>query len=383
MIYLVCFAVSIVLFCFAEKSRAAYKAILLVAALVPPLLLAALRDPSVGRDVSTYVLAMHDYAVASDNAAQFLNMLKTDSATRDLEVLFSLVCYVVTYCSDDIGALFFVYELINLVFVVAAICGFNKLLEAKGSTIRVSLPIAMACYYLLFYNMSLTMYRQSLACAICMFAVVVYLSERRVVGVLLVLFASLFHSTALFSLLLLLLFEIVSRHVKLAEFVLVIFGLAFATTGDKAYFALLGLANNFIPIPGRYLAVKYMSSAADINYAWLFLIAVIFVESWLLWRIDKMSILRRCFFAMSLVMVFLFPLSVVSANAGRVYYYLFYFAPIALPLWNEIVPLLIRRPEYPVLGLQLATMLSLVFWLGTVGLNDYTDTINYVFAMAS
>ena len=84
----------------------------------------------------------------------------------------------------------------------------------------------------------------------------------------------------------------------------------------------------------------------------------------------------RLFSLIAIYSMSLFPLSIASANAGRVEYYFLYFIILLMPLIEY------GMYRFKINGTNaskaIVIVFTLVYWIGTVGLNDMTGTIHYI-----
>lgn len=154
-------------------------------------ILAALRDTSIGSDVEYYVVPYFKQAV---NSSEFFRYM-ADIGGNKTDIGYNLLNFIISRFTDNIGWLFFFVELIILCFVFAG-CWQFRFMAAPW--------LSMLCYYLVFYNMTLSTLRQCCACAISFYAIayaIRYNFQKDAVvraGIYIVL-AMTFHKTALFS----------------------------------------------------------------------------------------------------------------------------------------------------------------------------------------
>ncbi len=151
-----------------------------------PALLAALRDPIVGTDVSFYVVPYFNRAV---HASSFTSYTKRTSG----DVIYNLVNYIISRFTDNIFWLFLAIELIILIFVFM---GFWNLRE------YISPSYSMLVYYFLFYNMTLSTVRQNCSMAIIFYALSMiiankFIKKSIISASVLILIAVGFHTTAI------------------------------------------------------------------------------------------------------------------------------------------------------------------------------------------
>lgn len=198
MIYLICFFSSVVLFILSEKKYKHYNkqiTIIFVAlALIIPSALAGMRDFSIGTDISVY----GNYWFNLTNEVSFFKYIKW-ALSSDIGILYAMLNYVVSIFTDDVHWFYFFLSLITNTFIYIAVSGYKN---------KLSVPFAMYIYYILFFNSSLNILRQSVAIAVLLLAYR-YLSENNYSKFLIFLvIASMFHTTALLMIVLIPIFKI-------------------------------------------------------------------------------------------------------------------------------------------------------------------------------
>ena len=202
MIYIMCFMLSTIFIKYGTKDNKINK-ILVSCGLIIPSILAALRDCTVGSDVSYYVVPYFNRAVGNTT---FLNYVKVSKS----DVGYLLLNYIISRFTNNIGWLFFICQFIVLIFVFLAILKFSELLP-------VSISSAMLCYYLIFYNLTLSTVRQSIAIAISFYCITIFMHCHKIdlrimikISALLLLAMS-FHATTVFACLILIIIYVYQR----------------------------------------------------------------------------------------------------------------------------------------------------------------------------
>lgn len=130
-----------------------------------PCLLAGLRANSVGIDVEVYIVP-HMRAACSPNVHSLFDCFEAlDMAP---EYLYMLLVYFCSRFTADEGFLLFMIQFFTIVPLALAAW---KLRD------RISVPLAMGTYLFCFYNNTLNMMRQSIACAFILLGAVCYLDN--------------------------------------------------------------------------------------------------------------------------------------------------------------------------------------------------------------
>lgn len=164
-------------------------------------LFAGLRATTVGADTQGYPVRFTAVASYYDNFFDFLN--DPGVAIGD-EPLGALVAWFCSRMNLGIAPLLFSYQFLTIGPVYLA---------AKKFEGKLSIPLAMAVYLLFFFNNSLNMMRQSVACALLLFALSVYIADRKIkpISIVAVVTAYYFHRSALYGIVLLILPSLIMR----------------------------------------------------------------------------------------------------------------------------------------------------------------------------
>ena len=347
-----------------------------------PIFMAGFRSKSVGIDVETYVEPMYQFAKYSNGIKHYYSLLPTSLSTRDLELGFTFVGYVATRLSNGLWGVFIAYELMIICAVFKSSLNFKKYMADKNC--KFPAWLSMAVFYGLFYNMSLTMIRQSIACSLVLLGITEVLScNKPIKGLLFIVLAITFHSTALIGIVFLIFLYISERKTDFFRLLYnILIGIAFIIflLGGRVYWLAFNLLNRFIPIPARYLNFDYMwGQGHGVNVAWIYLILIALVVALLLNKSKVRlgnDIAIRLFLLIAIYSLSLFPLSIASANAGRVEYYFLYFIILLMPLIEYgVYRFKINGTD---ISKAIVILFTLVYWIGTVGLNDMTGTIHYI-----
>lgn len=375
MIYLCMFMLSSFFFYLGDRYRKKNRAFFDGIGITIPLLMATFRAETVGNDIIGYVKPMYLCAKNARGYCEYISALRSQLSTRDLERGFSFLGYIGTKLAGSICGVFFLDDLVMLIFVYLAVQKYNEIISEQYKLPQIKVSIAMFCYLTLFYNMSLTMMRQSLACSLILFCVVSLIAGQYMRSTISFVCAVTMHSTAVVSIVFVLLFVCIDRNwVKVRKSIIPI-GLLFSALGGKMYWIIMNFLSKFIQIPGRYLTYEYMwNQGSGINLAFIYLIGCSFFCVWIL----KSKKTRNNNYLLILeyivwFTVFLMPMSVAAANVSRVLYYFFYFFILLIPMTaNTDIRIKMKcRAAIPI-------TICMVFWMGTVLFNDSTGTLKYL-----
>ncbi len=184
--YILCFSISCLCFYVAEiKRNNNYKQFVFfsIIGIILPCLLAGARDKTIGTDVLVYGDRLYNLAKNLD----FFSFI----AASPCEFLYSVLVYGLARITITTFWQYFIFQLIVVVCIYIALI--------KQDTRKVW--IGMAGYYLMFYGYSLNWMRQMIAMSIIFFAYLFIKEEKLIKYIIMVIIATLFHSSAIIAIL--------------------------------------------------------------------------------------------------------------------------------------------------------------------------------------
>lgn len=193
-VYLIGFALSVLLIAYGEKKRLPVFLGISFFALLIPCLIAGLRAQNVGTDVMVYVKPLTNTAISAKNLQEYFDGYWFASwrnlYAQDYEIGFSLLVYVVAKLTHSLGAVLFAIQAIMIVPIYIALARDRK---------NIPVWLGMLMYYLLFYNTTLNAMRQWAAMAILLLAFRMLLERKWIWTAALCVVAVLFHNTAVLA----------------------------------------------------------------------------------------------------------------------------------------------------------------------------------------
>lgn len=168
--------------------------LLLLLAILPPSLLAGFRDYSIGTDVSVYGNIWFNIAVKTPSFLNYINWATSSS----IGFLYALFNYVVARFTNNPHFFYFWYSFIEIAIVVFTL---------KKNRDLVSLPIGMAIFLFLFFNLSLNILRQGMSLVILLYGFSYIRQKNLIKYTICLLIAYLFHNTALIGILVYLIYN--------------------------------------------------------------------------------------------------------------------------------------------------------------------------------
>ena len=202
LVYIVSFIISYCFFCAAKVEKGHIKKerfLYLALAILVLCLIAGLRADSVGVDVGVYITRDVKYGVSSQSFSQLQRLMSSDS-----EWLYTILVYFSTRFSTDIGILLF---MLQLLCVAPCIKAFVLLKD------RINVSLAFLIYLCYFYNTSLNLMRQSIACSFILLGVAYLYSDRKhkiIKMIISFIVSMLFHKAAILGILLLVMLKLLS-----------------------------------------------------------------------------------------------------------------------------------------------------------------------------
>ncbi len=163
LIYIACFALSLLLFRFVQSLESKYsRSTVMLLAILLPVFLAAFRHESIGTDVKVYVTPMVDAALQADNLTEFMSMrVDRTRLVSDFEIGFSFMAYVLVKVFGNLQAVLFAIQFAIVSLVAGGVYKFRKEFPTWQG---------MAVFYFMFYNVTLNAMRQWIAIGFLLYA---------------------------------------------------------------------------------------------------------------------------------------------------------------------------------------------------------------------
>lgn len=198
MVYIISFAVSILLIYYSEtkRFRTVDAKICTAIALMLPCILAGLRAPTIGTDVLVYVEPLFKTACSADSFWDFYGTRFYQEATwsyvfvYEFEIGFNILCYICAKFFNSMPLLLLAIQALTVIPIYKGLRAFEKTQPVW---------LGMTVYYLMFFNNTLNMMRQWIAMAFLFYGFQFLLKKnyRKYWGV--VLAAMVFHISAIMA----------------------------------------------------------------------------------------------------------------------------------------------------------------------------------------
>lgn len=163
--------------------------------LLIPAILAGIRDYTIGTDVMVYGNAWFDRAVDSSNLRDYIHW----GVISQVGVGYLLLNYLVAIVSDNPHVFYFVLALVINILIFKGVHSCKE---------YINIDFAMLIFFLLFYNNTLNLLRQSLAIAIIMSGFGYVINKKLFKYIIVVVFAGMTHSTAFLGILIYFIYNI-------------------------------------------------------------------------------------------------------------------------------------------------------------------------------
>ncbi len=321
MIYIIIFATSIflsIITCAVSKRNKKIGYLFLTSIIILLSLFGGMRDYTIGTDIRVYGLKWFQAACLHTNLWSYISVI--DSS----DTAYLVLNYVVSRFSNNPSTFFFTLQLIVNSLVIITLYRYKD---------KLNFPIAILIYLCLFYCRTFNLLRQSLALSICFYSYYYFDKNKNFKFIMYTLIASLFHFTAVFNLVLLILKKICNLEGKKKYIMIfIVFIATFVMTLfiEKTISILysFGLVNIRIY---NYLT-KYSNNGSFINLETLFRMIMIAFLGINIKQINKKVPSFNLMFLCTLMEFMLFQTRTVILYADRISLYFGYLFMIVLPL---------------------------------------------------
>lgn len=157
-----------------------------ILAVLPPILIAGLRDSTVGTDMELYIVPIFN-GIASNGQ----NLMEFIDSYPDIEIGYLFINYVIAQLTDQP---FFLLLSIHILIIIPLYITAMKWRE------YLSPALFMFIFYMIFFQESLSIVRQSIALSFSMLAFTFFWEKRYIQYFLFMVIAFLFHQTAVIAL---------------------------------------------------------------------------------------------------------------------------------------------------------------------------------------
>lgn len=361
-IYLCTFVCSSIFAALADKKKSKYKIYFYSCiSILIPAVLAGIRSVDIGTDVNGYVVDNFKVALWAEPFSKYIGLI------YGKEKLYLLLVYCTAKLFHNMQWTLFFIELIILSCIY---------IGAFRLKYRPSMGWIMMTYYLLFYNESLNIVRQSMSVAILFLGTRELLNKKFFKYFLLVIVATLIHSTAIFGIILVAIYcylEIDKKNEKMLflkkmSFIICTLLIMYSFEGICLFLITKGILNS------RYMAYFTLNSVSNsnaLNVLYIFLLLIITVGH----KLFKKNIYKFDFWEI----IFIF--SFILIQLGRIIYFGSRFSNLFC-LYNIIlIPQLqtiFNSKRNKVLFQSILLIFMMIYWYYTFIYRNAGETYPYI-----
>lgn len=380
-IYLFTFVFSCLSLFVFEKTTGKIKYLFLFIGIFLPSLLAGCRADIIGTDVRNYVEPIQIYASGMKRFNEFINgnivLLSGDAFSR-IEKGYVTFVFLISRINKSLFLNLFTTQFLIIGLMVGGLLRIQKY-------INISVSFSMYVYYMLFFNISLNLVRQSIAMAIIFFAFPFLLEDKWIYFLISIFIATLFHRTAIISFIILVLYICLVRKFKIRKLkfgtkninikgrplisVIIILSVAIiliiSSSALNSILSILNLSNFGLLYSNGFGSF----SLNQVLIRFPFLLLLIFC-----WKKMESNNLKYFYLVLTVIDTLFAQMSGGSSIILRISYYLSIFYVYAVP--NEI-EVFSARSRFV---LQMIFLIGCTaYWYYMFVVNNYNETIPFVF----
>lgn len=336
-------------------------------AVLPPILIAGLRDSTVGSDMELYIVPIFN-GIASNGQ----NLMEFLDSYPDMEIGYLFVNFVIAQLTDQP---FFLLVCIHVLIIIPLYITAMKWRE------RLSPVLFMFIFYMIFFQESLSIVRQSIALSFSMLAFTFFLEKRYIIYFVYTIIAFLFHQTAVIALSFPLVYIIVDRF-SIREYYLYYIGVALIIV---LFF--LNLDGILIwLIDSGYIDLKFLKyTSADNTFtpvlgAANFAVKIVIIAYIVFIMVSyKLNTILKFFFVMAVLDMLFSLCALIMQPLDRISLYYRLMICISIPYIIYNYPVIYSDDETPYTRPfeGLFCVLLFAYWFYVYMMGDYDDTANY------
>lgn len=222
--------------------------IIRIISIVPLAAVAGLRDLTIGTDIANYGFVNFYATTQFKNYFEYLSYIKS---INGVEIGYSTLNFIVSRFTNSVAWFFFILNFITILFIALALMKNHS---------KLHFFIGMIVYYLMFWDISLNIMRQSLAIAIVFYAISIYIDENKIKPFIFwVIIAMLFHQTAILALFIPILYQFSERHTKDLSYIVISIGSILLYLFLRPQSNIISVAMESIPFLGKYYTIFLQS----------------------------------------------------------------------------------------------------------------------------
>lgn len=375
-IYLLTFLISIlILYIGTRLKNKTLTWLSIFAALFLVCLLAALRDEEVGTDVLVYAKMLFLRARASHSWIGYY------ARNSRFEVGYLALNYIICRVTSKLSILHFLIEFIICINIVISFLELGK---------KDYLWFGMMIYYLLYYNQSYNLIRQTIACSFIFLAFSLLKNQKYKRSILFFAIAICFHTSSIIALIGIIVFFLSKRFTTKITYAICLISLAYYLVGEKLIYIMV----NSISILQKYNSYILKEYTYDIPITIFLYLVFAFIESIIIYKnltraqVDssKINYKETNYWDIFLMNVNLLSVIMLPILSGIVYFWRLSLPINFLSMYTLIdVPekstgICIRGKYQKSISQGIVILFLLLYWIVYYVILNNNETIPYIFA---
>lgn len=350
-----------------KKKYKKTRTIFVIIALLIPSVIAGIRDYTIGTDVLLYGNNWFERAISYESMYQYLMKAKEYS----VGVGYAAINFIVSRFSSSPHMFYFVYELLQLTVLYAAIKPYKN---------KLSVAFAFLIYYFLFFNNSLNILRQAMAIVLVLYSYRFARDKKNVGFCVTIALAYSFHSSAIVGLAIYpICWAYRKRFVKKWVRPMIVVASLSLIVGYRSLFELLTKTNLISGARYEKYLTQDIIGGRYIGLAYWFIIILLLIntrkENKL--KLEDASVLEMFLFISAIFTLLPF---FGSALLSRVSYYFDIFQVVFLPVVSEHVKVKVgNKKSACIIKKAVVIMPVAVYWMITYIVRNGAHTYPYLF----
>lgn len=359
--YISCFIVSLIFMHIAvnkyskEKKKSFYLYSLI--ALLIPSILAGARATTVGTDTMVYTIPVFDFI------SEYGHNIIERVHSMGVEYGYIFFTYIIVLFTKNHHVLLFAIQMTIITLIYSTAIYHYK-------TKKVSPVMYMMVYFFTFYNVTLNLSRQAIAIAIIIFASRFLENKKYAIFAVFTMIATLFHTTAIFALTLIVINILLERKDKAIYKVFLVFALLVIVVFSKNFIE-LGINYGLLPAKYNNYLTKYLKSSMSLDITnTIFKVGIIAIFLWGRKRLVTERKENDLYGFLLIIDVILMQIGIYMSYADRIAFYFGYMSFfVILPQFMKLIKddKTNRRIGFLAYNLVLITYWYLVFVHNGVG----------------
>ncbi len=367
--YVVMFILSIISFKIALifKNKKTLFYIFSCIGIILPCMLAGLRDTSIGTDTKHFAMYGFKYASSYESLSDFLMFFQKG------EFLYWIICWISANIFHNIGVSFFIYELLVVLPIYVALI---KIKKSDNTVI-----FGMLLFYLLCYNQSLNLVRQSIALSFSILALV-FLEEKKYFKVIFfTIVAFLFHMSAIIMFIIYAIYFVLNLNLKkckiIVELIMAIIFIFLLINYETILTYMGEMFKDGVGIYSEYLDSEFYKTNSGNFFLVEFVINCILILLMIIFKNNIKEYTKNYDFYFFILLIAFSSnyLSNIIQSSERVMYYIKY--PLYFIIFSRL-PFYLKNNNKIIITSSIL-LYSLYFFIFNIVIHNANETVPYIF----